>query len=410
MPSKASLKRLVDEVSLPMLMDPENELRVFSHRSLFALPAHEQNPDVEPQDWERLAFLGDQLLGMCTTDIILERYPNARPSFLTKRKNEVVNNGQVAKWSEAYGLPQRIRAHQSQAHLLRASVSARASVFEAYAGAVYYDAGMEAVIRWLRPWINLVLDEEDEKDRKDMNQMNQPYGTSLEDSYEPESYQHAIPDDDVDVIQVMNLTLQDNPRPAIRGQTPRTTSISSTPFTESPLLATPKPVDNPLYSQPKPPQFSPPQLYHPEKPFGPGTPDSRGPISSQAAGLGFHPHGTISSPGSSSPYTGSVYQTPDSKSSGSSGPSNLGSPTPTPIVPQSTAQTSGYLALFNQFAAQRHVVPVWTTESAGPPHRPIFTAKVTVSDHQGIGKAYNKQSAKHLAAKDALKKLKWLES
>ncbi|CAG8709934.1 15652_t:CDS:2, partial [Acaulospora colombiana] len=178
----------------------------------------------------------------------------------------------------------------------------------------------------------------------------------------------------------MSLSIQDNPRPAIRGQTPRTASISSTPFTESPLLATPKAQENTLYSQPKPPILSPPQIYSPERPFSLSTLNSRTSISSQAGGLGFHPNGTITSPGSSnsSPYTvaSSVYQTASSTSSGSSGPPR-GSSMSNPIVSQSTAQTSGYLALFNQFAAQRHLTPDWSTESAGPPHRPTFTAKVT---------------------------------
>ena len=97
------IRRLAD---LPYIHDPEIKEKVFSHKSLFARPAHVHVEDEEPQDYERcacagafkprwahfesdhnprLAFLGDQVLSFIATDVIFERYPNARPSFLTVR-------------------------------------------------------------------------------------------------------------------------------------------------------------------------------------------------------------------------------------------------------------------------------------------------------------------------------------
>lgn len=46
---------------LPALppLKPDLESKVFQHKSLFGLPAYLVEDDVEPQDYERLALLGN---------------------------------------------------------------------------------------------------------------------------------------------------------------------------------------------------------------------------------------------------------------------------------------------------------------------------------------------------------------
>jgi hypothetical protein len=216
----------------------------------------------------------------------------------------------------------------------------------------------------------MVLDEEDEKDREEDNQT---FGSSFGDTFVTHSDLQSIGEDDIDArFAQMGLPEQDD-FPIGPGQHP--TSITSTPFTESPLLATPKAPTEHLYSHPKLPQNTPP-LYPQNPVFVHPMRFQGSPAGTQFSGLKFHPNGTVSSSSTNSPQQ-SQYRTPGGSSSGSSGPSILGSPMTSPLSSQSTAQTSGYLALFNQFAAQKHLTPSWVTDSAGPPHRPTFTAKVT---------------------------------
>lgn len=94
------LRKLVDKHPAPVILEQDIESKVFTHKSFYSLPAHVQVRSEEPADWERyvritasdatymtqnhrLAFLGDQIISLWTTDVIFERYPHARSSFLT---------------------------------------------------------------------------------------------------------------------------------------------------------------------------------------------------------------------------------------------------------------------------------------------------------------------------------------
>lgn len=69
-----------------------------------------------------------------------------------------------------------------------------------------------------------------------------------------------------------------------------------------------------------------------------------------------------------------------SPSNGSSGNSAFSKNSP-PSVSSRTTSTmmpgSGYLALFNQIATQKHLVPQWHFTSSGPAHKPVFNAKLS---------------------------------
>lgn len=52
----SSLYEFARQNPLPFLCDSETESLVFSHRSLFGLPAHIQLAEEEPQDYERYDY------------------------------------------------------------------------------------------------------------------------------------------------------------------------------------------------------------------------------------------------------------------------------------------------------------------------------------------------------------------
>jgi hypothetical protein len=51
--SPLALRELADKYPAPLILDEEAGDKIFSHKSLFSLPAHVQVRSEEPKDWER---------------------------------------------------------------------------------------------------------------------------------------------------------------------------------------------------------------------------------------------------------------------------------------------------------------------------------------------------------------------
>lgn len=94
---------------------------------------------------ERLEFLGDTVLDLCLSDVLLERFPDAGSGELTKLKSFHVSNERLANIASRLGLAeylqvgggQRLVGDRTERRLL-------ASAFEAVLGAVYLDGGIAA--------------------------------------------------------------------------------------------------------------------------------------------------------------------------------------------------------------------------------------------------------------------------
>jgi len=431
------LKELAEKNPAPPIHDKEEESKVFKHVGLFSLPSREQVRDEEPGDWERyahrslphnhqneashyrLAFLGDQVLSMCATDVLFERYPFARSSFLTVsllrhflfssthapmnvllqiKRTMLVSNDQVAAWSQAYEFPQRIEAQPSQKLTISSNLISQASVFEAYVGAVYKSEGPQRVETWLRPLITRVLDEVDEKEKREQE----------EEQEERDAHGYVYDEGDNTGtrgplfvygphVHRTTMTLEEEEED-IDDYYP-SNSFLSTPLSRQSLLGSTTP--RAALRGRVPAGIIPERVTNTLK---------------------FRPEGEPST-APSTPSTHGVVHT-SSPSHYSSSPRSTASRLSTNTLPPTSPTTgNGYLALFNQLAAQRHVAPIWSTEMSGPAHKPTFEATVMgtsstflstsaltpclVGNKSGTGVALNKQAAKQIAARDALKVLKW---
>jgi ribonuclease III len=98
-------------------------------------------------DNQRLEFLGDAVLGLCTSQILFERYPGADEGTLTRLRAQIVNTERLAEWGRQHGVADAIRLGRgAMSSGLRESNNVVADAVEACIAAAYLDGGLDAAM------------------------------------------------------------------------------------------------------------------------------------------------------------------------------------------------------------------------------------------------------------------------
>ncbi len=153
-PSGATLAEMLDR------LEPDLQRSVFTHSSW---TTHRS------ESYERLAFLGDSVLGLAVTTHLFPRLDAERfgPGRLTKIRAQAVSGRSCRAVAERLGVPERLRgaAPESATPGVEALISTErvlASVIEAVIGACYltfgYDATAEVVVDAFAPEIQNALE------------------------------------------------------------------------------------------------------------------------------------------------------------------------------------------------------------------------------------------------------------
>lgn len=122
---------------------------------------------------ERLEFLGDRVLGLLAAEVLLARYPDANEGVLARRLNALVRREACAEIASAMGLgPCLLMAEGEAAGGGRTKPAILADACEAIVGALYLDAGIDAVRPVFRTYWARLIDEAEglAKDPKTMLQ------------------------------------------------------------------------------------------------------------------------------------------------------------------------------------------------------------------------------------------------
>jgi ribonuclease-3 len=99
------------------------------------------------ESYDRLAFLGDSVLGLAVSSYLYPRFPQAGAGRLTKLRAQAVARGACAEVARDLGLPGKLREQAGEggrsAEELVDSDRVLASVCESVIGAVYLEHGYE---------------------------------------------------------------------------------------------------------------------------------------------------------------------------------------------------------------------------------------------------------------------------
>jgi ribonuclease-3 len=108
----------------------------------------------EREDYERLEFLGDRVLGMVIAKALYDRYPSEPEGFLSRRYNVLVTRETCAENAREIGIPALVRlGKQARTDGASQSDNVVGDVIEALIGALLVDGGLEAAQRFvLKLW------------------------------------------------------------------------------------------------------------------------------------------------------------------------------------------------------------------------------------------------------------------
>lgn len=122
-----------------------------------------QEKSIALRDNERLEFLGDAILDVVVSDILLEAFPSANEGHLSKMRAAVVNEKTLAQLAQTISLHDFVRLGKGETQTGgNRKPSILSSTLEALIAAIYLDGGFNAVYPVVRHlFAPLFLEERD---------------------------------------------------------------------------------------------------------------------------------------------------------------------------------------------------------------------------------------------------------
>jgi ribonuclease-3 len=109
--------------------------KAFTHRSM-----NETNKDGLKQNYERLEFLGDAMLGAVIASHLFKKVPDGNEGYLTKMRSKVVSREHLNELGRDLNLVDLVKTNIP---IEQFSGNIHGNVFEALVGAIYLDRGFK---------------------------------------------------------------------------------------------------------------------------------------------------------------------------------------------------------------------------------------------------------------------------
>ena len=125
---------------------PDLLRRALTHRSSL-----NENPQLT-EDNERLEFLGDAVIDFVATAVLFEQFPELDEGELTRLRSALVRTEQLSRLARSFDLGAAVLLGRGEAETGgRERDALLCAAFEALVGALYLDAGVQAVSTFLEP-------------------------------------------------------------------------------------------------------------------------------------------------------------------------------------------------------------------------------------------------------------------
>jgi ribonuclease-3 len=160
-------KSLPDNKRIEALAELEKELyykfsdityleTALTHRSYV-----NENPQLAITDNERYEFLGDSVLGLCVSDLLIKKYTNFAEGTLSKIRAAIVNEKPLAKLASRLGVGSLLLLGKGEEISGgRSKDSLLANGFEAVIAAIYLDSGFSETKSILKKLMGSLLDDD----------------------------------------------------------------------------------------------------------------------------------------------------------------------------------------------------------------------------------------------------------
>ena len=114
-------------------------------------PSYNGDANTKHQDYEKLEFMGDSVLGYVTADLVYKNRPEMSEGDLTKLRSVLVSTKPLAAYARKISLDQYVRiGHSITASQVKESDKILENVIESLIGAIYLDAGLKAAYRFIK--------------------------------------------------------------------------------------------------------------------------------------------------------------------------------------------------------------------------------------------------------------------
>lgn len=122
------------------------------YRQALTHPSYSKEKNLDYTEcYERLEFLGDAVLKLLVSDMLFEKFPNAKEGDMSKLRSVAVSDYILAKISEKIGLSSLIivASHDEKLKVNKLE-SVMACSFEAILGAYYLDGKLEELSKFIK--------------------------------------------------------------------------------------------------------------------------------------------------------------------------------------------------------------------------------------------------------------------